>query len=110
HRGTSSTKDVITWRDTNENGVIELSELQAIAGTAGTPSSSFDHRALGADLRVRAMIGSLGELSIFGELIFANNLDRAMLPADPVSLGRDMRERGFSVGFTQSIFDTAIIG
>lgn len=110
HQGTPSTKDVIIWRDANENGLIELPELQAVAGTAGTPSSTFEHRALGADLRLHLLIYPVGELSVFGELIFAQNLDRATLPADPVALGRDLGERGFSVGFTQTFFDVAMIG
>lgn len=108
--GTPGTKDVITWRDVNENGLIELSELQAVSGTAGTPSSTFDHRALGAGLRVRARTGSIGELLLFGELVFAENLDRAYVPADPVALGRDVRERGYSFGFVQSLFEVAMIG
>lgn len=110
HAGTPSTKDVIIWRDLNENGLIELTELQAISGSAGTPSATFTHEAMGGDLRVTAEIPGVGPLVVFGELIFARNMDRSIYPADPIALGHDLRERGFLAGFTQTFFDVAMLG
>jgi hypothetical protein len=110
HQGTPATKDQIVWRDQNGDGIVELPEIQVIGGTPATPSQSFDHAALGGDIRVHVIVPYLGELLAFGELIWARNLDRGMFIADPVATGRDMRERGFAVGITQEIFEPFIIG
>ncbi len=110
HPGTPSTKDVLVWRDSNENGRVELPELQAIAGSAATRSQSFDRFALGSDLRLTAALPVLGELTLSGELTWAKNLDRGLVPADPVSLARDVREVGWYIGITQEITRYAMIG
>lgn len=109
-RGTPSTKDVLVWRDANENGLVEITEIQAITGAAATPSGSFHRFAIGADLRVTAVLPVLGALSISGEIARAQNLDRGVEPADPVILGRDLRELGFHVAITQEITRWAMIG
>src|SRR5262249_18541190 len=36
HRGTAATKDVIVWRDINNDGAVDPSEIQVIRGTAAT--------------------------------------------------------------------------
>jgi hypothetical protein len=110
HPGTPSTKDVLVWRDTNENGRVETTEIQVIAGSAATPSQNFDRFALGSDLRLTVDVPLLGALELTGELLWAKNLDRGIEPADPVSLGRDVRESGYYVGLTQELTRHAMIG
>lgn len=110
HKGTRSTKDVLVWRDTNENGIVEITELQAIAGSAATPSQNFDRFALGGDLAVTVTLPRVGELRLAGEVVWAKNLDRGAFPADPVPLGRDLRELGYYFGLTQEITRYGMIG
>jgi hypothetical protein len=103
HRGTPSTKDVLVWRDVNENGLVDGTEIQVIPGTAATPSQTFSRFALGADLRITFQWPILGESCLFGEIVRAENLDRGIEPADPIGAGRDLREFGYHLGFTQDI-------
>jgi hypothetical protein len=103
HRGTPETKDVLVWRDQNEDGIVQLSEIQVIPGSAATPSSNFHRFALGADARLAIVVPRLGALEVFGEAMWAANLDRGLVPADPVATGRDVRERGFVVGLMQEL-------
>ncbi len=110
HPGTPATKDVLVWRDANEDGLVQSTEIQAIPGAAATPSEPFRRFALAADLRVTATIPVLGDLTIYGEIARAQNLDRGVEPADPVSVGRDMRELGFYAGFTQELTRWAMVG
>jgi len=103
HRGTPETKDVLVWRDQNEDGIVQLSEIQVIPGSAATPSSNFHRFALGADARLAIALPRLGALAVFGEVMWAANLDRGLVPADPVATGRDLRERGFVAGLMQEL-------
>jgi hypothetical protein len=110
HAGTPATKDVLFWRDQNEDGIVQLSEIQVIPGRAATPSQNFSRFAVGADSRIGATIPRLGRLMLFGEVIWAANLDRALLPADPVASGRDLREFGWVVGASQEFTARAALG
>ncbi len=110
HRGTPETKDVLVWRDQNEDGLVQLSEIQVIPGSAATPSRNFRRFALGADARATIAVPRLGALDLFGEAGWASNLDRGLVPADPVATGRDLRERGWVVGFVQALGAHAAIG
>jgi hypothetical protein len=103
HPGTPETKDVLVWRDQNEDGIVQLSEIQVIPGSAATPSENFQRFALGADARVVIAVPKLGALEIFAEADWAENLDRALEPADPLSAGRDLREQGWVVGFVEEL-------
>lgn len=96
--GTPTTKDELVWRDVNENGLVELTELQVIAGSAATTPQTFERFALGVDARVTVQVPVLGEAVVFGELTWASNMDRAIYFADPVTAGRHLRELGWSVG------------
>src|SRR6185436_10594674 len=51
-----------------------------------------------------------GRLLLAGELTWANNLDRAVLPADPVARGRDLREFGWYLAVEQEVFDWGLVG
>jgi hypothetical protein len=110
HAGTPSTKNVLTWHDDNGDGLVQLSELQAILGRAATPSENFHRSAVGGDLRLVIDVPRLGELHLYGEITWATNLDRAMVVADPVAVGRDLRELGWYVAFTQEIGRYAAVG
>lgn len=101
--GKPSTKDVLVWRDTNENGIVEITEVQAIAGAAATPSRNFDRFALGGELAITVTLPRAGDLRLASEIVWAKNMDRGLFPADPVPLGRDLREIGYHVGLTQEI-------
>lgn len=110
HKGTPSTKDVLVWRDLNENGIVDPGELQVISGSSETPSQNFDRFAFGADLRVAVRLPRLGELVVYGELVYATNLDRGVQPADPVAASRDLRELGWYVAATQEVTRFAQVG
>jgi hypothetical protein len=110
HPGTPATKDILVWRDDNEDGIVQLSEIQVIAGRAATPSQNFSRFAVGADSRIGATLPGLGRLIFFGEVVWGANLDRALLPADPVASGRDLREFGWVVGASQEFTTRAALG
>lgn len=110
HAGTPSTKDSVSFRDLNGDGVVQLSELSPVFGTAATPSQTFGRSALGVDLHLSAPIPRLGRLAIFGEIVWATNLDRGLFLADPVAVGRDLRELGVYVALTQELTRHAQIG
>lgn len=52
HEGSAATKDVLVWRDANENSIVELTEIQIIPASVATPSETFDHFAIGGDVRL----------------------------------------------------------
>jgi hypothetical protein len=110
HAGTPATKDVLVWRDQNEDGIVQTSEIQIIPGSPATPSTTFRRFAAGCDLRLGVALPRLGDLLAFGEIVWAGNLDRALLPADPVASGRDQRELGVVVGFAQGLGSHALLG
>jgi hypothetical protein len=47
---------------------------------------------------------------LFGEVVWAANLDRGLVPADPVASGRDLREFGWVVGTSQEFTKRAAFG
>ncbi len=89
------------WNDQNEDGIVQLSEIQIIPGRAATPSQNFSRFAVGADSRISFAIPRLGTSVVFGEVVWGANLDRGLQPADPVASGRDLREFGWVVGVSQ---------
>lgn len=104
HPGTAATKATLQFTDRDGNGVLSgLSEIQVIPGAAATPSQSFSRFGYGADLRIGVNEPALGATVLWSELYWAKNLDRGVLPADPISFGRDYREFGLYVGLTQEL-------
>jgi hypothetical protein len=101
--GSLASKDVLVFRDDNDDGQVQQSEIQVIRGRAAVPSQNFSRDALGIDGEVTARIPLLGKLVVSGELIWARNLDRSQYIADPVAAGRDLRELGYYVGVTQEL-------
>ncbi|MCB9546321.1 MAG: hypothetical protein H6706_10760 [Myxococcales bacterium] len=103
HAGTSPTKERLQWRDLNEDGIVQTSEITTLPPSAGTPSAGFDRFALGADVRVTIDVPALGPLTLGAEGALATNLDRGLRPADPVRGGRDQRALGGVVQLTQAV-------
>ena len=109
--GTPATKDELQWIDSNGDGQIQVgSEIQIIPGGAGTPSTTFDHQAIGADVAVHWCICVIGRGTAFAEGVLATNLDRGLVYADPVTASRDLRHVGFAIGVVQSVTDHAVVG
>jgi hypothetical protein len=104
HPGTPATKSTLVFTDRNGDGVLSgTNEIMVIPGAAATPSQNFSRFGYGADLRLGVNEASLGSTILYGELYWAKNLDRGILPADPVSFGRDYREFGLYVALTQDL-------
>jgi hypothetical protein len=111
HRGTAASKDTLVWRDTNEDGAVQLSEIGVIVGATAQPSKTFSRYALGGDLELVLAVPRLGDLMLYAEVVWASNLDRATVIADPVAPpGRDWRELGVYVAATQELTRWAMIG
>jgi hypothetical protein len=110
HRGTPSSKDQLVWRDANGDGQVDITEIQGVVGQPGTPSQTFSRYALGVDARVAVTLPRVGALTVYGELVWATNLDRALVPADRVAAGRDLRELGWYLAATQELGRYAAVG
>jgi hypothetical protein len=110
HSGTPSTKDQLVWRDTNQDGAVQVNEIVVIAGQSPTPSQNFTRWAVGGDLRLTLALPVVGQLMIYGELTYATNLDRNLFVADPVAAARDLRELGFYFAVTQELTSWAAVG
>lgn len=108
--GSPATKDTLSWRDDNEDGLVQQSEIIAVRGQAAVPSQNFTRDALGLDLELTLRVPVVGELQLAGEIIWARNLDRGIAPADPIGAGRDLRELGYYVGVTQQLTPYAQLG
>ncbi|HVV51698.1 MAG TPA: hypothetical protein VHO06_18665, partial [Polyangia bacterium] len=104
HAGTAATKSTVQWVDRDGNGVFSgINEIVVVPGVAAQPSVNFSRFAYGADLRLGVGEPSLGSTVLYSEVYWAKNLDRGILPADPVAFGRDYRELGVYVGVTQDL-------
>jgi hypothetical protein len=110
HKGVAASKDTLVWRDTDEDGVVQINEINVIPGQTPMPSQNFSRWAVGGDLLLTFAIPKLGELTLYGELAYAVDLDRALLVADPVAAGRDLRELGWYVAATQELTRWAMVG
>lgn len=108
--GSLASKDVLVFRDDNDDGQVQPSEVQVIRGRAAVPSQNFSRDALGIDAELSAQLPILGKLVISGELVWARNLDRGLSIADPIAAGRDLRELGYYVGITQELSPYVRIG
>ena len=110
HAGTTATKPVVQWNDADGNGAFGPGELVVVPGTAAVASQNFSRFAFGGDLRLGLKTEMLGTTMLYGELYWAKNLDRGILPADPISFGRDYREFGFYAAVTQDLGEHAMVG
>lgn len=109
-RGVAPTKDQISWRDENGDGVVDVQELSVLPGSPAIPSEGFQRFALGADARAHVTVPVLGELTLRAELVRGKNLDRGISAADPVAATRDLRELGVSLSGSQELTKWSMIG
>ncbi len=110
HKGTAASKDTLVWRDSNEDGVVQLNEITVIRGQTASPSMNFGRYALGGDLELILNLPRLGELTVYGEIVAGNNIDRALQIADPIVKARDLRELGFYIAVTQELTQWGMVG
>lgn len=110
HRGRAQTKDMLVWRDVNEDGVAQPTEIQAIGAAAAEASRNFARFGIGGDVQLDARVPVLGALRAFAEIVYAKNLDRGLWPADPVASGRQLRELGYAFGLSQRLTRHAELG
>jgi hypothetical protein len=110
HPGTPPTKDQVQWVDENQNGRVDLLELQVIPGTPGVASQTFHRNALGGDVAWHWCLIHLGPGVGFAEGVLGTNLDRGLVYADPVAQARSLRELGFVAGVIQSFGPNAQAG
>lgn len=109
HAGIPATKSQLLWSDANQDGIVTLSELEAVNGQAATASETFARWGVNGDLEIAFKTG-LGWSHVFAEVTMATNLDRDYFVADPVSTGHDLRESAWSVGATQEVSRWALLG
>jgi hypothetical protein len=102
HPGADATKPSFAWIDSNEDRTIQPNELQAISGTAATPSANFKRWAYALDLEL-SLTTAFGTTKLYAEGFLASNLDRSYLIADPVLSGLDVREAGAYVALVQDV-------
>lgn len=110
HAGTAATKATVVWNDANGNGTVQSGEITVVPGSAAVASQNFSRFGYGADLRLGVNVPSLGATVLWSEIYWAKNLDRGVLPADPVAFGRDYRELGLYVAATQELGQHAQVG
>ena len=110
HAGTAATKATVQWSDINGDGVETPNEITVIPGAAAVASQNFTRFAYGGDLRIGLNLLGLGATVLYGELVWAKNLDRAILPADPVAFSRDYCELGVYGGITQELGPSGMVG
>jgi Phosphate-selective porin O and P len=109
HPGTDNTKNTVIWTDLNEDGQVNLGELEGMPGTSGTVSQNYKRWALGADLQVHVKT-DLGWSMLYGEVSAGSNMDRGLYVADPVLTSVDARELGYYVGFVQHVGPHGLVG
>jgi hypothetical protein len=107
HPGTDATKSTIAAQDSNGDGIPE--SILVNAGSAATPSENFSRWALGADLQLRFK-SRIGMTCLYGEVVAAQNLDRALVIADPTIKDINVREFGGYVGFIQELTRYFVVG
>ena len=109
-RGTAASKNTLAWRDANGDGQVDITEIIGVVGQPAVGSRTFPRYALGGDLRAVVELPRVGPLTVYGELVWATNLDRALYVADPIAAGRDLRELGWYVAVTQQLGRWCAVG
>jgi hypothetical protein len=110
HPGKPPTKDTLEWLDDNEDGMVQLPELQVHPGSPGSPSLTFERQAIGADAQAHWCLCGVGDGMAFFEVVAATNLDRGLVYADPIDARRDLRHLGFAIGAVQELGKRALVG
>lgn len=107
--GVPGSKDSLQWVDINNNGVVESSEIQGVTASSALPSRNFERWAAALDFSTRFPT-PIGLLRIGAEAYLASNMDRGVLPSDPVVLGGDAVALGGSLYLTSQIGDYVLVG
>jgi hypothetical protein len=110
HPGKPPTKDTLEWLDDNEDGIVQLPELQVLPGSPASPSLTFERQALGADAQAHWCLCGVGDGMAFFEVALATNLDRGLVYADPIDAKRDLRHLGFAIGAVQELGKRVLVG
>jgi hypothetical protein len=107
--GSDATKPTLQFNDMDANGEIGSGEIVSVGGRAAIPSKTFKHWAVGADLSFELKTKA-GTSRLYGEVLIAENLDRALYVADPGKEGVDFRELSWYAAFLQDITRFAFVG
>ena len=108
--GTPATKPQFTWVDVDEDGEFDAGfETFTSPGQAATPSETFRRWGWNADLQI-GFRTRIGWTRFYGEATIAENLDRSMYIANPVTAGEDIREFAWYGAFLQEITPYAVVG
>ena len=109
HAGSDPTKNTLIWKDSNEDGQLNLGETRAAPGAAGIASQNFDRWAVGADLELQLQ-SRIGTSTLAAEVSAGSNMGRNVFVADPVTTSVDERELGYYVSFAQELAFGGIVG
>jgi hypothetical protein len=109
HPGSDATKPVLQFVDEDGDGAIGSGELVAVAGRGALPSKNFERWAVGADLAFE-LTTKIGLSRLYGEILLAENLDRALYVADPTATGVDLRELSWYAAFVQDVTQWGFVG
>jgi hypothetical protein len=109
HAGNLPSGASLQWHDLSGDGLVHQADLAGVPAQAGAPSQNFDRWAVGADFRVNFR-SVLGVTKLYAEFVLAQNLDRGLYVADPISAGIDQRELGFYAAAVQEITRYGVIG
>jgi hypothetical protein len=107
--GTPATKDTLQWVDLNSNGVVDSGEIQGLTGSSAIESQNYNRFAAALDLGTTWVL-PWGPLQAGGELFVASNLDRGLLPNDPITSGASSRQLGASAFLQQGITRWVLLG
>ena len=109
--GALASKPTIGWVDSNGSGSFQPGDVRGTNGTSASPSRNFSRFAVGADIHVSVALCPGWTTTVWGEFIWAKNLDRGIQPADPYGpLTRDAREMGYYAALTQALGPLAMVG
>lgn len=109
HLGAPATKESLVWRDRNEDGIVQPSELSSVRPAAAERSRTFSRSGLAGEARAELDLPP-GTLAIAAEIVTAENLDRGVRPADPIALGADQRAFGAQLALVQGLGRRARLG
>jgi len=111
--GTDAGKASLEWDDADANGQFSLTEVKLVSATGATPSATFDHWAVAADLTFE-LTTKLGLSRLYGEATLASNLDRGLFVASPTQYPTltktDIRELSWYIALVQDVTEYGFIG
>ncbi len=106
HPGTQATKDTLSWFDFDNNGVVGDGEIQGVTGSTALPSKDYERWALGMDAGA-SFRHPIGVTVVTAEGFYASNMDRGVLPHDPIVSGVSTRQLGLTASLIQQLTEWA---